>query len=78
MLKDKSNIKLIIGIIIGLFVAATTVYAAGEILFQSNIVGYDNTASGLTSTNVQAALDELYTKATTLIPDTPFRLGYDT
>lgn len=44
----------------------TTVYAA-TILFASNQVSYDNTTSGLSSTNVQGALDELYTRANTWI-----------
>lgn len=81
MLKDKSNIKLFIGVIIGLLLASISVYAAGEILFQSNVVGYDNTTSGLTSTNVQDALDELLGKAEaavsggTLCTNTPFHIG---
>lgn len=62
----KSNIKLIIGILIGMVLSITTVYAA-TILFASNQVSYDNTTSGLSSTNVQDALDELYTKANTWI-----------
>ena len=56
-----SKIKIksfLIGIIIGLVLAGTGVYAA--IMYQSSEVGYDNSNSGLTSTNVQAALDELY------------------
>ena len=81
MLKDKSNIKLLIGVVIGLLLASITVYAAGEILFQSNVVGYDNTTSGLTSTNVQDALDELLGKAEaavnegTLCATSPFHIG---
>ena len=62
----KSNIKLIIGILIGMVLSITTVYAA-TILFASNQVSYDNTTSGLSSTNVQGALDELYTRANTWI-----------
>ena len=38
----------------------TTVYAVKAV--QSNTVSYDNTTSGLTSTNVKDALDELYRK----------------
>ena len=53
----KNNIKLIIGIFIGILISTVSVYAAGE-LFASNIT-YDNTTSGLTSTNVQSALNEL-------------------
>ena len=58
----KSNVKLVIGIIIGMVLPITTVYAA-TILFASNQVSYDNTTSGLSSTNVQDALDELDTMA---------------
>ncbi len=50
--------SLLCGILIGLVLAGTGVYAA--IMYQSSEVGYDNSNSGLTSTNVQAALDELY------------------
>ena len=38
------------------------VSGGATIVYQSNEVGYDNTSSGMTSTNVQAALDELYRK----------------
>ena len=58
----KNNIKLFVGIIIGIIISGTSVYAA-TILFNSNQVGYDNTSSGMSATNVQDALDELYTKA---------------
>lgn len=58
-MKRKIHFKsLILGIIIGLVLAGTGVYAA--ILYQSSEVGYDNSNSGLTSQNVQDALDELY------------------
>ena len=58
----KNNIKLVIGIIIGGIVFGTIgVYAATTLLSQS--VYYNNTNSGATSTNVQGALDELYTRA---------------
>ena len=56
-------------------------FRSGEILFQSNVVGYDNTTSGLTSTYVQDALDELLGKAEaavsdgTLCTNTPFHIG---
>ncbi len=55
----KERIKiLIIGIVIGMIIMGTSVYAT--ILYQSSEVGYDNSTSGLSSTDVQAALDELY------------------
>ena len=51
--------KLVIGIIIGVIIAGTSVYYAATIYYDSINVGYDNTVSGLDSTNVQDALDEL-------------------
>ena len=51
--------KNIIGFIVGVILCTGTfVYAA--VTFPSNEVTYDNTASGLESTNVQGAIDELY------------------
>ena len=58
------NIKTVVAFILGVIVSGTTVYAA-TILFASNEVSYDNTRSGMSVTNVQDALDELYTKANT-------------
>ena len=58
----KSNIKFIFGIVLGIIFSATTVYAA-TILFNADAVGFDNSGTTLNSTNVQDALDELYTKA---------------
>ena len=58
----------IIGFILGLSISVSTAYAA-TILFNSNEVGYDNSATGFKDSNnndvtdVQTALDELYTKA---------------
>ncbi len=60
------NIKTVVAFILGLIISGTTVYAA-TILFNSNQVGYDNTSSDLSSTNVQDAIDELYTRANTWI-----------
>ena len=51
--------KNIIGFIVGVILCTGTfVYAA--VTFPSNEVSYDNTESGLSSTNVQTAIDELY------------------
>ena len=51
--------KNLIGFILGVVSAgAIAVYA--ETYFPSNDVTYDNKESGLTSTNVQEAIDELY------------------
>ena len=55
------NTKVIIAFIVGIIISGPTVYAATTLLSQS--VYYNNTNSGATSTNVQGALDELYTKA---------------
>ena len=78
----KNNIKLFVGIIIGLVLAGTTVYAA-TIYYQGSNVGYDNSATQFKDYNnqdvedVQTALDELYHMASNCSsrPDTPFELG---
>ena len=56
------NIKTVIAFALGLTISGVTVYSA-TILFASSEVSYDNTNSGLTSTNVQGAIDEIYEKA---------------
>ena len=63
----KNNIKLFIGIIIGVVVSGFTVYGA-TIIFDSDEVGFDNTNANLTLNNasvdnVQDAIDAIYTKA---------------
>ena len=55
------NYKLVMAFILGLIVASGGVYAATTIA-GSNIT-YSNTKSGLNSTDVQGAIDELYEKA---------------
>lgn len=62
-LKDKiiNNKKYILGIITGILISGTTVYAA-TVISAAN-VSYSNTSSKLSSTDVQSAIDELYTKA---------------
>ena len=57
----KKNNKFILGMILGLTLASCGVYAITTIA-GSNIT-YSNTKSGLTSTDVQGAIDELYEKA---------------
>ncbi len=59
----KENAKLIIAIFITIVIASGATYAT-TIMYESNIVGYDNTTSGLNSNNVQDALDEVYSAAT--------------
>ena len=51
--------KYLIGFILGVLSAAVVVVYA-ETYFPSNQVTYDNKESGLSSTNVQTAIDELY------------------
>ena len=64
------NIKTVVAFILGIIISGTTVYAA-TIIFNSNQIGYDNTRSGMSVTNVQDALDELYTKAQNMVPIDP-------
>ena len=55
----KVNIVFIIGIISILIGTSTSVYAVNY-LYNGTQVVYDNTTSGLVSTDVQGALDEVY------------------
>ena len=59
----KKNTKLMLILLLDIFIISGATYAATT-MYQSNIVGYDNTTSGLNSTNVQGALDEVYSAAT--------------
>ena len=70
-MKNKKNIiKNILCFVLGGIVFGTIgVYAATTLLSQS--VSYNNTTSGASSTNVQGALDELYTKSNTWIDPSP-------
>ena len=66
----KNNIKLLIGILIGISIAGSIgVYAATVIASAS--VSYDNSTSGLEATNLQDALDETYNK----LKSTEFNIG---
>ncbi len=56
----KKNYKIILGIIIGGIISGVGVYAATMI--SSSNISYDNSKSGLTSTNLNGAIDELYEK----------------
>ena len=56
------NIKLIIALLIFVSIGAGVTYSATTYLYDSNVIGYDNSNSGLTATDVQGALDELYLK----------------
>ena len=55
----KSNMQIIIRIIIGTLLSITTVYAVTAVL-NADQVDYDNSNSSLLSTNVQNAIDELF------------------
>ena len=63
----KNNVKVFVGIIIGTIVTGTGVYAATVI--NASDVSYKNASSEMTSTNVQGAIEELNTKATTKIAE---------
>ncbi len=54
----KKNYKFLLGILIGAIITATSAYAVTSIA--SSSVAYNNTTSGLSSTNVKDALDEIY------------------
>ena len=60
MKKVRNNLKVIVAFVIGIIITGGAVYAANLI---ASDVTYDNTQSGLQSTTVQGALDELNTKA---------------
>ena len=67
MKKSKNKLYLTLGILLGITLSATGVYAATTIL--SKDISYDNTSSGLSATNLQDAIDETYTKAQTNCPN---------
>lgn len=58
----KKNIRLILILLVAVVLASAVTYAT-TFLYNSNVVSYDNTSTGLTADNVQDALDELYTMA---------------
>ena len=79
----KKNIKLIIGITLGIMISGIGVYAATS-LYGANEVNFDNTAANLkivgtnnNVTNVKEALDALYEKASNASsgPDCAFKQG---
>ena len=57
----KKNYKVVIGIIIGGIISSVIAYA--DVTFKSSDVTYNNETSGLSSTNMQGAIDELYKKS---------------
>ena len=60
----KNNFKLILGIIIGAAISGGIVYAT---TISGSNVAFDNTGTGITSINVQDAIEELYAKSDTWI-----------
>ena len=56
----KCRIISIIGIVFILLSSTISVMAVSAYLYNSNEVSYNNNASGISSTNVQGAIDELY------------------
>ena len=63
----KKNYKVVIGIIIGIAISV----GIGVSAVATKDIEYDNTTSGLTSTNLQGAIDEIYEKA----KKTEFKVG---
>ena len=78
-LKRIINKKNVLFLVLGIITSIVPTYYAAETLFASDEVSYSNTASQLVSTDVQGALDELYSLANNPrvlpVPDTPFELG---
>ncbi len=66
----KQNYKFMLGIIVGLLIAGTTVYAAT--IISSINVGYSNESSKLVADNVQEAIDEVYDKSFNKTPITAY------
>ena len=62
-MKKSYNYKIILGLVIGIILSAGGVYAATTYIGNGVDLTYDNSKSGLSSTNVQDALDELYGKS---------------
>lgn len=71
----KKNIKIIGAFILGIILVGTSVYAATSI--NSNDVAYSNTNSGLASTTVKDAIDELAAKVNGGTTSTGCPDGYD-
>ena len=68
-MKDKliKNYKLILGMILGVIISASSVFATS--VLTSDKVSYDNTNSKLSSTNIKDALDEVNTRVTTKLEE---------
>ncbi len=68
-----TKVKVITAFILGLVVSGGAAYAA-TILFNADQVGFDNTNTSLSSTDVQGALDELYERSKSIWVD-PSKVG---
>ena len=63
MKNKKTNKKIIVAMVLGLFLTGVVYATTQGYLYDGNEVEYDNSTSGLTSDNVQGALEELITKS---------------
>lgn len=64
-MKNKERIiTVLIASIVAILASAISAYAATSYLYNADEVSYDKTNSELTATDVQGAIDQLYTKAT--------------
>ncbi len=64
MLKDKKYLKIIIGLLIGVALSATTVYATHAVFSAHQITYNTKFKFVLSSTDLQEAIDELFYKST--------------
>ena len=71
-----TKVKVLAAFFLGSTLTGSAVYAA-TILFNADQVGFDNTNTSLSSTNVQGALDELYTRANTWIDPSTIQTNYN-
>lgn len=62
-MKKENVLFIILTLIIMIVTSMATSYAVSDYLYNSNEVNYDNTSTGITSDNVQGAIDELYDNA---------------
>ena len=73
MKRIKGNIKLIVGLVLGIFISAVTSYAVAATLIKSADVSYVDNAK-LGATNVQAAIDGTCTKFSNDLSDLKINL----
>ena len=63
-MKKENILFIIIAIFVMIITGLTTSYAISNYIYSGNEVSYDNSVSGISSDNVQGAIDELYEEAT--------------